>query len=162
MADPIRHIEKHEPTQEEKRRETLTEIEDALVDNKEAVLGMIQLTKNLNETGITSALNGLLAEGDEILHILVREATKEGNTEALKNLLLIGSTLGKINMSEIEVLLDRVKNGVSRVAEDPDPEEKTGYLDLIKKVKDPEVNKAITVMFRFLEGMGEPPKNKDH
>ena len=160
MAKPIRKIEPIPVTEEEKRNQSLEEVQDALVDNKEAVLSTIELMKNLNDSGVTKFLNGMLSEGDKVLDIIVNEAAKEENTNAIRNVLLLMGTLGTLNIKEFEPMLLKMNKGVQRVAEDPDPEEKTGYLELFKKLKDPEVNRSVTLLIRFLEGMGEETKSK--
>lgn len=155
MAKAITNIEPAKNTKEETRRESLEEIQDALVENKEAVLGTIELMKNMEQSGVTRIANGLFAEGDKVLDVIVQEAVKEENTNALRNVLMLMGTLGTIDMKQIEPLLLKVNHGIARVAENPDPEKKTGYLELFKKLKDPEVNRSLTIMVRFLEGMGE-------
>ncbi|SDO45496.1 DUF1641 domain-containing protein [Alkalicoccus daliensis] len=161
MAKAIKTIEPIKKTQEEIRKEALEEIQDALVDNKEAVLGTIDMMKNLEKSGVTRFLNGLFSEADQVLEVVVQEAAKEENTNALRNALLLMGTLGTIDMKQIEPLLLKVNNGVARVAENPDPEKKTGYVELMKKLKDPEVNRSLTILVRFLEGMGQTTEEEE-
>lgn len=161
MAKAITNIEPVKRSKEEERKESLEEIQDALVENKESVLSTIELMKNMEKSGVTSIVNGLFAEGDKVLDVIVQEAVKEENTNALRNVLLLMGTLGTIDMKQIEPLLLKVNNGVARVAENPDPEKKTGYIELLKKLKDPEVNRSLTIMVRFLEGMGEQTKDQE-
>ncbi|UTR12586.1 DUF1641 domain-containing protein [Evansella sp. LMS18] len=155
MAKPIRKIEPMRVTEEEERAEALEEVQEALVENKEAVLATIDLMKNLHGSGVTRLLNGLLAEGDKVLEIIVKEANKDENTNTIRNLLLLFGTLGTINMKDMEPLLRKINAGVEQAAVEPDPEEKTGYFDLVRKLKDPEVNRSLTLLLRFLEGMGQ-------
>lgn len=58
-------------------------------------------------------------------------------------------------MKDMEPLLRKINAGVEQATVEPDPEEKTGYFDLVRKLKDPEVNRSLTLPLRFLEGMGQ-------
>ncbi|PTL39437.1 DUF1641 domain-containing protein [Alkalicoccus saliphilus] len=161
MARPTRKIERIPITKEQERRESLQQVQDALADNNEAVLGAIQLLKSLHESGTLQFLNGMFAEGDKILDVIVTEAAKDENTNAIKNLLLMGGTLGKLNIQDVEPLLLKLNHGVQRVAEDPEPRESTSYLALLKKLKDPDVNRSLTLMIRFLEGLGSETESEE-
>ncbi|NJP37091.1 DUF1641 domain-containing protein [Alkalicoccus luteus] len=161
MARPIRDIEPAPLSAETQRQKDLEEVEQALADNKEAVLGAIDLMNNLHKNGITRIANGLVSEGDKVLEIIVQEISKDENTNALRNMLLMVGVLGTIDMRKIEPLLLKLNNGIERVAEDPDPDEKTGYFDLAKKLKDPQINRSLTILMRFLEGMGQETKDQE-
>lgn len=41
------------------------------------------------------------------------------------------------------------------MAEYKDTDEKTSYFDLVRSLKDPEINKAVTILMQFLKGMGQ-------
>ncbi|PRO65623.1 DUF1641 domain-containing protein [Alkalicoccus urumqiensis] len=161
MAKPIRDIEPIPISKEQERENAINEILDKLADNQEAVHSTLDLIASLQKSGILHILTGLFSEGDKVLDVIVQEAAKEENTNAIRNLLLLGGTLGTINVKELEPLLLKINHGVARVAEDPDPDEKTGYVDLVKKLKDPQINRSLTVLFRFLEGMGEKTEQEE-
>jgi uncharacterized protein YjgD (DUF1641 family) len=80
---------------------------------------------------------------------------KPENTNTLKNLLLLSGSLGMINVKQLEPFLLKLNSGVARVAEYKDTEEKTGYFDILRSLKDPEINKSITILLQFLKGMGQ-------
>ncbi len=44
--------------------------------------------------------------------------------------------------------------GVTKAVEEKDSGRKTGYFDIVRALKDPEINKAVTLLFSFLKGMG--------
>lgn len=161
MAKPTRQINIAPVSEEESRKEALEEIQTALIDNKESVLSTIELLNNINKSGVTNLLNGLFSEGDKVLDVIVTEASKAENTNAIKNILLLMGTLGTLNIKELEPILLKVNNGVQRVSDDPEPDATTGYVDLFKKLKDPEVNRSLTLLIRFLEGMGEETESEE-
>ncbi|RSL30186.1 DUF1641 domain-containing protein [Salibacterium salarium] len=155
MGKAIETIKKMETNEEEERSRDLREIEDTLIENKEVILQTIDILHHAHEKGLLSLLNGTLSEGDQVLHVLVEAINKPENTNTIRNMLLMMGTLGMIDFKQLEPILLKVNAGMSRVAENSETEQKTGYLDLAKSLKDPEVNRAITLILNFLKGMGQ-------
>ncbi|WP_174731683.1 DUF1641 domain-containing protein [Mesobacillus harenae] len=155
MAKAINKIQRFELSPEDKRKKDLEEVETALIENKESILELITVVNHMHDRGILSLLNGLFGQGDKVLNVLVKAADKPETTNTLKNLLLMVGTLGTINVKQLEPMLLKINSGIARVAESNETEEKTGYFDLVKSLKDPEINSAITLLMTFLKGMGE-------
>ncbi|SFE36239.1 DUF1641 domain-containing protein [Alteribacillus iranensis] len=155
MARKIESIKKWELTEEEKRQKDLREIEDALIDNKEAILQTVDILNHANNNGLLSLVNGLLSEGEQVLKVLMDAINKPESTNAIRNLLLILGVAGKLNIKELEPILLKVNNGIEHVSENSGSGQKTGYLDLVRALKDPEINRALTLMMTFLKGMGQ-------
>jgi uncharacterized protein YjgD (DUF1641 family) len=155
MAKAIKKVYRLTVPEEEQRKNDLSEVEDALIKNKKAILQTLEIMNHMQEKGILSLLNGLFGQGDKVLDVAVRAMDKPENTNTLKNLLLLLGTLGMINVRQLEPFLLKIDAGIARVAEYKDTDEKTGYLDLVKSIKDPEVNRAITILMQFLKGMGQ-------
>jgi uncharacterized protein YjgD (DUF1641 family) len=158
MAKAITQIQRKTLSEEEKRKKDLMEVEDALIDNKEAILESLKVMRNMHDRGILSLLSGLFGQGDKVLDILVRAADKPETSNTLKNMLLMAGTLGMINVKQLEPFLLKIDAGVARMAEAGDIPEKTSYFDLAKSLKDPEINRAITLLLAFLKGMGQETK----
>lgn len=156
MAKAITKIQHIELSEEQRRRMDLEEIETALLDNKEAILKSLDIVRHMNDRGVLSLLSGLFSEGDKVLNVLVKAADKPEATNTLKNLLLMVGVLGTINVQQLEPLLLKLNSGIARVAEYKDNEdEKLGYFDIVRSLKDPEINNALSLLFEFLKGMGE-------
>jgi uncharacterized protein YjgD (DUF1641 family) len=158
MAKAITHIQRKTLSEEEKRKKDLMEVEDALIDNKEAILESLKVMRNMHDRGVLSLLSGLFGQGDKVLDILVRAADKPETSNTLKNLLLMAGTLGMINVKQLEPFLLKIDSGIARVAEAGDTQEKTSFFDLAKSLKDPEINRAVTLLLTFLKGMGQETK----
>ncbi|KAF1680777.1 DUF1641 domain-containing protein [Bacillus mexicanus] len=161
MAKAIKRIQKIEITEEDQRKQDMKEIEDALVENKEAILETLQMLGHMNERGVLPLLRGLFGQGDKVLEILVKKADTEETANTLKNLLLLFGTLGMLDVKQLEPLILKVNAGVASAVEQKDSEEKTGYFDIIRSLKDPEINKSITLLFSFLKGMGQDTKEME-
>lgn len=161
MANATTKITKLELSEEDKRKRDLREVEDALVSNKTAILESLKLMQHMQDRGILPLLNGLLGQGDKVLHVLVKAMDKPENTNTLKNMLLMLGVLGTINVQQLEPLLIKLNKGVERVAEAKDTNKKTGYLDMVRALKDPEINRALTLMLTFLKGVGEETEHME-
>ncbi|MGD6819038.1 DUF1641 domain-containing protein [Metabacillus sp. 113a] len=161
MANAINKIKKLELSEEEKRKKELMEMQEALVDNKSAILESLKLMRHMEDKGILPLLNGLVGQGDKVLNVFVKATDKEENTNALRNLLLMVGMLGTINVKELEPILLKMNRGIERVAEQKDTDKKTGLFELLKSLRDPEVNRAITLMLTFLKGVGEETGHKE-
>lgn len=155
MAKAITKIQHIELSEDQKRRMDLEEVESALLDNKDAILQSLDLMKHMHDRGVLALLSGLFSEGDKVLNVLVKAADKPEATNTLKNLLLMVGVLETINVQQLEPLLLKLNSGIARVAEYKDSEDKLGYFDIVRSLKDPEINRALTLLFEFLKGMGE-------
>lgn len=156
MAEPIKDIQFQIPNIEQQRQKELREIEEALLNNKEAVLETMEIIGYLKQRGILDLVKGLLGQGDKVLDILVSTANMNENKNSIKNILLLLGTIGMINVTQLEPFLLKLNAGVARVADSEGRQDgKTGYIGLARALKDPEINRAITLILEFLKGMGQ-------
>ncbi|WP_347548742.1 DUF1641 domain-containing protein [Pseudalkalibacillus hwajinpoensis] len=161
MAKAIKQIRRIELSAEEQRANDLREIEDALIENKDALLQALNVVGGMKERGVLSLLSGLFGEGDRVLKVIVDLLNVPENTTALKNLMLLFGVAGKINVEELEPLLLKVNKGIENVSKHSEDAQKTGYLDLLRLLKDPEVNRSLTILITFLKGMGQSTEQEE-
>ncbi|MBY8913771.1 DUF1641 domain-containing protein [Bacillus sp. YC2] len=172
MAKAIKTIRKQTVTDEEKRRRDLEEIETALLNNKDAILESLHILHHMNERGVLALLRGLFGQGDKVMDIMVKKADTPETANTLKNLLLLTGVLGMIDVKQLEPFIVKINAGVTKAVEEKDDDKKTGYFDIVRALKDPDINKAVTLLFSFLKGMGgdtsdmerntQPPENQKH
>lgn len=155
MAKPISAIERLVVSDETKREQDLKEIEASLANHKEAVLEAIDLLGNLQDRGILSLLNGLFSQGDEVLRIMVQEVNQPNNSRVLGNLLGLTGILGSIDIDRLKILTEKANNGLKEATETDAVEEPGNVFELLKVLKDPEVNRSIGMLVQFLKGMGK-------
>lgn len=170
MAKAIKTIRKQTVTDEEKRRQDLEEIETALLNNKDAILESLHILHHMNERGVLALLRGLFGQGDKVMDILVKKADTPETENTLKNLLLLTGVLGMLDVKQLEPFIVKINAGVTKAVEEKDSDKKTGYFDIVRALKDPDINKAVTLLFSFLKGMGgdtsgmerntRPPENQ--
>ncbi|MFD1708596.1 DUF1641 domain-containing protein [Siminovitchia sediminis] len=155
MAEPIKNIQFKPVNEEEQRQNDLKEIEDALIANKDAILDLMKVIGHLKQRGVLDIANGLLGQGDKVLDIAVNLANMPENKNSLKNLMLLVGTIGMLNVTQLEPLLLKLNAGIARAAETAEKEEgKTSYIGMARALRDPEINRSITLLLEFLKGMG--------
>ncbi|MED4206797.1 DUF1641 domain-containing protein [Neobacillus mesonae] len=154
MAKAIKQIQHMRISEDDQRKKDLREIEDSLLKNKEALLDTLDMVKHMHDRGVISLLGGLFAEGDKVLQILIKKADTKETANTLKNLMLMAGILGTLNVKQLEPILLKLNAGIAQVSESKDEDDKMGYFDIVRSLKDPEINRSIAFLFEFLKGMG--------
>jgi uncharacterized protein YjgD (DUF1641 family) len=153
MAKSITSIKRYEKTRNEQVESDVAEVKEAVADNKEAILKGIDLLQALNEGGTLDSAYAFTKTKKEALENVVQEISKERYTHLLENLPELIFLLGEVDVKAIRDLSNRLNQGLEAMESDG-PEEKTSFFDLAKALKDPEINRSVTMLLQFLRGMG--------
>ncbi|HLR74551.1 MAG TPA: DUF1641 domain-containing protein [Virgibacillus sp.] len=153
MAKPITNIERMKVSSRTIEKENISQITEAISENKEAVLKGIQLLATVHESGILDMLHAVIKQRDVALANLVNELNKPKYTATLENLNKLFLFLGELNMDELHHLVQKVNEGLVDVRQ-LTSDKKTSYIDLLKAMRDPDINKSVTMLLQFLRGMG--------
>jgi len=153
MAKPITNIERMKVSSRTIEKENMSQITEAISENKEAVLKGIQLLATVHESGILDMLHAVIKQRDVALANLVNELNKPKYTATLENLNKLFLFLGELNMDELHHLVQKVNEGLVDVRQ-LTSDKKTSYIDLLKAMRDPDINKSVTMLLQFLRGMG--------
>ena len=106
----------------------------------------LHILQHMNERGVLALLRGLFYQGDKVMDILVKKANTPETTNMLKNLLLLSGVLGMLDVKQLEPFIVKINAGVT-VVEEKDSGRKTGYFDIVRALKDPEINKPSLCCF---------------
>lgn len=155
MSKPISTIDRIRVNDETKKERNLDEIESALAKNKVAVLETIDLLGNLQERGILELLNGLFSQGDEVFRIAVQEMNKPNNARVVENLVGLASVLGSIDIGQLKGFTEKANNGLREATEGDSGDGPINLFQLLGALKDPEINRSIAMLLKFLKGMGK-------
>ncbi|WP_010530351.1 DUF1641 domain-containing protein [Lentibacillus jeotgali] len=153
MAEQISRIKRKEIPEETLRERNLNEVAKSVSENKEAILKGIDLLESLNQSGTLDMVNAFVKHREDALEHVMRELNKPQYSKILENLTNLVLLLGDMNMEDLQSFAGRLNHGVKEAAASEAPE-KTSYMDLIKALKDPEINRSITMLLQFLRGMG--------
>lgn len=158
MANRLTKIEQLTVSAERQREENLQDVLDALADNKDAVLESIRFLSLLHKEGNLAMVNAMVAYQETIMGNVAFEANRGENGTILKNLSRLIKLLGMLNLDGI----DQFANSLAREEMEEDEEfpevENIGYIGMVKALKDPEVNRVISVFLHALKGVGSKAK----
>lgn len=84
------------------REELKRKIDDAPLDHAQAVLGAYDLLEQAHRSGVLELLRGLLAAQDAVVSHVTGVITQPEMVNGLRNLLVLGKLLGRINPEVLE------------------------------------------------------------
>lgn len=155
MAEQITNIKRLVTSEETRRQDDLNEVEAAIADNKESVLAAIELSRNLHDKGLLNILNGMLSQGEDVLDTAIKEINKPQNADVIANGIGLTLMLGTLDVDRLKILMKKVNQGVRVATADRAEEDGPGNVfQLMKLLKDPEINRSIGMLVNFLKGMG--------
>ena len=154
MADPITKIIPETVDPEVVRENDKEALLTALLERKESVEGFIEIIEKMDERGLLDLVNGLLGQGEKVLAIAAKELNKPNVTDTLDHLMNLASMVGHLNTEKLKGLADQVNAGLDSAEEVVNSGARTSLFDLMKALKDPEINRSITALLGFLKGAG--------
>lgn len=153
MGKPITDIKRYTISKEEEMERDFSEVREAVAENKEAILKGIQLLKAMEEGGTLDTAYAFTNAKQTALERLVQEISKEQYTPLLENLPSLVFLIGDLDVDGIRDLTKRLNRGIEEMENVPE-DEKSSVFDLMKALKDPDVNRSLTLLLGFLRGMG--------
>ncbi|SEQ64332.1 Uncharacterized conserved protein YjgD, DUF1641 family [Virgibacillus subterraneus] len=153
MSNPITNIKRMEIPEETIKERNLDDVARAVSENKEAILKGIELLATLNKSDTLDTVNALVKHKEDALENVMGELNKPQYSGTLENLSKLFLFIGELKVDEIQYFADRLNSGME-VASTSEDSVKTSYMDLLKALKDPEINRSITMLLHFLRGMG--------
>lgn len=130
-----------------------TQIEQATTENAEGIVEALGLLQDLEERGLLPIVRALIAQGDDVLKIILAVIQREEYTGGLKNLISVMQFFTSIPPDAMTKLFDGVRGGVEEASHAP-LDQKVGVYDALKAMRDPDVSRSISFVLTFLKGMG--------
>ena len=159
MAMPIKTIKRIELTAEQKKEQTLDSLLTGVAENKDSLLETLDLLQELHNSGILDAINSLVKTKEEVAKIAVGQMTREPVTNMINNAMAAGGVLTQMDPEMTKKLMGSVAKGLERAEQGLQSNSTTGILDIMKALKDPDMNRAITFGLNLLKGIGEELKD---
>lgn len=161
MAKATTTIKRKPISKEELKEQEIQEIQDLLVQHKDAIHETFEIVQHMQDRRILPMLTALFSEGDKVLEILMKTVDSPETASSLKNMLLMAGVLGRLNVEQLEPLVLKLNQGIARVADFEKNGEQPNALSLAKAVMDPEFRQAIHVAVAFMKGVGEDQDHKE-
>ncbi|MGF2711033.1 MULTISPECIES: DUF1641 domain-containing protein [Bacillus cereus group] len=160
MAAPIQAIQKQELTEEELKQQKLEDLKELLANNEDALNQMFNIVGELNDIGMLEAANSMLKAKEPIAKIVLGQVTREPVTNLINNMMGVAGALTELNPELTKKLVGSLLTGMDEGNQHLQSNKKVGILDLMKVLKDPDINRAIGFGLHFLKGMGKGLKEE--
>lgn len=155
MAKAIRQINRQAPNETEERNQAADEIMQALADNKEAVLSMIDLAKELHELKVFETADSLLKQRNDVGVIAMQQVNQPAVHNIIKSGFGLFKFIGGLQPGQLDTLLNGVTLGLKRMSQTGEKGKKQSIWKMRFRLRSPEIRAAMTTMVDFMEGMGE-------
>ncbi|EES34977.1 DUF1641 domain-containing protein [Staphylococcus epidermidis] len=152
MAERITEIKRLKKSYEQIKQESLNDVIDAIVENKDSILKAIRLIGILDEAKILDALNGGLKARQVIINKFAVELNKDIYSGVLTNMAQLVFLLGELDVKDLSELLSRLNRGI-HAANLKKPGDKTTIKSLVGFLRDDDLNRSMTYMLNLLRGM---------
>lgn len=154
MAERITKINRLEKSKEQLKLESLNEVTDAIVENKDSILKAIRIIKNLDDAKLLDVINGGIKGRQVIINKFATELNKDMYTGLITNLAPMVFMLGNLEVKELSQFLNKLNSGL-HVANQASPNAKTTIRSLMSVLKDDDMNRSLTYMINLLKGMSK-------
>ncbi|MEH7119887.1 DUF1641 domain-containing protein [Neobacillus vireti] len=155
MAKPIKVIQKTELTEEQKKMHSLEKLLSGVSQNTDSLLETLNLIQELHDSGMMEALGSLLKAKEKAAKIAVGQLTRQPVTNMINNAMAAGGILTELDPETTSKLAKSLTAGLKKAEQGLEVDSKLGLFDLMKALKDPDINRAVGFGLNLLKGMGE-------
>jgi uncharacterized protein YjgD (DUF1641 family) len=155
MANPIQTIQKTELTQDQIKIQSLENLLSEVAHNKDSLLDTLNLLQELHDSGIMEALGSLLKAKESAAKIALGQITRKPVTNMINNAMAAGGILTELDPETTSKLAKSLTVGLQKAEQGLKADTKLGLFDLMKAIKDPDINRAFGFGFNLLKGIGE-------
>lgn len=160
MAAPITSIRKQDQTEEEYAQQKLTDLQKLLANNEEALNSILNIVSELNDIGALEAANSMLRAKEQVAGIAVHQLSREPITNLINHLLSATDALANTDPDTVKKLTGSITAGIEEANEHLHSSKPMNMFDLLKVLKDPDINRAVRFGIHFLKGMGKELKEE--
>jgi len=155
MARPITSIKLKQKTPEEIQQEKLSELQLLITEQEQAINKILEITGELDDIGVFDAVQAMVKAKEDIAEIAVNQVSREPVTNLINHVMNVSGMLTDIDPGVTEKLAASVKSGLNEAELQDGNDEAVGVFDLMKSLKDPDINRSIKFGLNFLKGMGK-------
>ncbi|MGG0286343.1 DUF1641 domain-containing protein [Peribacillus butanolivorans] len=160
MAKPITKIDEPIFTEKEKQDQTLEKVLQDLSENADGIKETIKLLQELHESGILGAINNLVEAKEIVAKIAVGQLLRPPVTNAVNNAMEAAGVLTELNPEMTKKLVGGLSKGLQKAEEGFQLNKKVSVFDLVKLMRDPDVNRVMRFSLDLLKGLGEGLKGQ--
>ncbi len=155
MAAPITSIKRIERSEMEIQQDRLAELQKQIAEQEESLQKIMEITGELHKIGALDAVQAMLESKEKITGIALGQVSRDPVKNLLNNLMAGAGVLTAIDPATIHQLSKSVQKGLAEAELGNDAGQKTGVIQLMKSINDPDINRALTFGMNFLKGLGK-------
>ncbi|MBP0725739.1 DUF1641 domain-containing protein [Bacillus sp. RG28] len=159
MAKPITKIDEPVLTEKEIQAQSLEKVLQDLSQNADGIIETIKLLQELHDSGILGAINNLVAAKEQVAKILVGQMLRPPVITAINNAMAAAGAITEIDPETTKKLMGGLSKGLQKAEEGFQSNKKVGVFELVKLIRDPDVNRVIKFSLNLLKGLGEGLKD---
>lgn len=154
MATPINSIRKNVLTDEQITEQNLDSLKQLVSENDSAVQQILKLVGELDSIGALEAANKMLEAKEEVANIALGQLTSKPVTNMINNMMGAAGALASLDPAVTEKLVGGLMSGVDEANKAVAENDKISTFQLVRMMKDPDVNRAMNFGIHFLKGLG--------
>ncbi|HEY4531730.1 MAG TPA: DUF1641 domain-containing protein [Kurthia sp.] len=154
MATPINSIRKNVLTDEQITEQKLDSLKQLVSENDSAVQQILKLVGELDSIGALEAANKMLEAKEEVANIALGQLTSKPVTNMINNMMGAAGALASLDPAVTEKLVGGLMSGVDEANKAVTENDKISTFQLVRMMKDPDVNRAMNFGIHFLKGLG--------
>ncbi|MDP4163707.1 MAG: DUF1641 domain-containing protein [Bacillota bacterium] len=155
MAKPISTIAIDEKTEDQIKLESIEGLVDFAADRSAGLKQTIELLHELHESGMIEILVSLVQAKEKVAKIALDQIVRPPVTAMINNGMAAAGALSELDPEFTTKLVKGLTKGMKEGSESLKKGEKAGILDLLKAIKDPDINRTILFGIKLLKGIGE-------
>ncbi|MDR7316461.1 DUF1641 domain-containing protein [Brevibacillus nitrificans] len=159
MARPITKVAEPTLSEKEKQDQKVERVLQSLAQNPEGIQATIKLLQELHDSGILGAVNAAVEAKEDIAKIVVGQMVRPPVTNMINNAMAAAGGLAELNPEMTKKLMGGVTKGLQQADEALRSGKKVGIFDLMKALRDPDINRAIGFGINLLKGVGKGLKD---
>lgn len=161
MAKAIEQIELIQPTAEEEQAQDLAVLLEHLAENRKAISSTIEILSELQKSGVLDIVKSFLHSREKVAAIAIEQVNQPNMHNIIRNAFNTIDFLGSLDPQQLNIMLSAVTKGLDESAKVMEQNEQRSLWGLMKSMRDPHTNLALTSMLGFLNGMGKE-MGKEH
>lgn len=155
MAQPISSYPKNEWSEEERKEIAIDALQEALVEQDEAIEKLIDIVGDLQSAGILEALQAVILAKEKIAEIAVQQVSKDSVVNVINHALGVSSVLSSLDPNISKKVMKGMVRGLEEAELYRNSPQKWSLFQLITALNDPAIQTSLQFGLHFLKGMGK-------
>lgn len=159
MGKPITLIAKEESTQEQLKSQTLDRLVDDLSNHSDGLRQGMELLQELHDSGILDIAVALLQAKEKVAKIALDQVGRQPVTNMINHVVAAASAISETEPDTTKKIVKCLSNGMAQAEASLEMDNKVRPFQLLKMLRDPDINRSIIFGLNLLKGIGEGLKD---